>query len=119
MRVSVLIAGGRNVDQRWAVEWLGEHALSRIRRVLPSAVVVEVIHGAARGADTAGAIWGAQIGAELLAFPADWRRHGTGAGMIRKCRNDRRPPGHCYPVSWRHRNTRHSRPAPRRSPSDD
>lgn len=42
-----------------------------------------VIHGAARGADSIAASCASDRGLEVVAFPADWDRHGRGAGFIR------------------------------------
>jgi hypothetical protein len=42
-----------------------------------------LVHGAARGADTiAGRIW-KSWGSEVEPHPADWRRHGRAAGLLR------------------------------------
>jgi hypothetical protein len=42
-----------------------------------------LIHGAAKGADSLAAAAGAAIGYDVIAFPADWKKHGNGAGPIR------------------------------------
>ena len=43
----------------------------------------EVLHGAARGADTLAAEEAQQIGMRVRAFPADWDRLGRAAGPAR------------------------------------
>lgn len=43
----------------------------------------EVIHGAARGADTLAAEEAKRFGARVRPFPADWERYGRAAGPIR------------------------------------
>jgi hypothetical protein len=43
----------------------------------------EVIHGGARGVDTAAGQWAREHGAYERVFPADWDEHGKAAGMIR------------------------------------
>ena len=51
--------------------------------------VTTLIHGAARGADNHAAAWAAEMNdyedgeIEILAFPADWDRHGKRAGYVR------------------------------------
>lgn len=42
-----------------------------------------VIHGAARGADRIAGEEAASLGFTVLAFPAQWRKHGRAAGPIR------------------------------------
>lgn len=42
-----------------------------------------IIHGAARGADSMAAEWGARMALDVVAVPADWERHGKAAGPIR------------------------------------
>lgn len=42
-----------------------------------------IIQGAARGADSLAAAWGRRVFAEVLAFPANWKKHGRGAGFVR------------------------------------
>lgn len=42
-----------------------------------------LIHGAARGADALAVKVAASLGWEVLAFPADWNKHGKAAGPIR------------------------------------
>jgi hypothetical protein len=42
-----------------------------------------IIHGAAAGADTLANIWAINNNVSVLAVPADWKRYGRAAGMIR------------------------------------
>ena len=42
-----------------------------------------LIHGDARGADRLSGEWATDRGIEVFACPADWKRHGRGAGPIR------------------------------------
>ncbi len=48
--------------------------------------ITEVIHGAARGADSLGAGWAISRGIKQSPFPADWAKHQLGAGPIRNRR---------------------------------
>lgn len=43
----------------------------------------EIIHGAARGADTLAGKYAEQYGIDVRAFPALWDKHGRSAGAIR------------------------------------
>lgn len=45
--------------------------------------ITEVIHGAAKGADTIGKLWAKRNGIKERPFPADWNQHGRAAGHIR------------------------------------
>ena len=45
--------------------------------------ITEVVSGAARGVDRLGEQWAASVGIPVKSCPADWRRHGRGAGLIR------------------------------------
>jgi NADPH:quinone reductase-like Zn-dependent oxidoreductase len=42
-----------------------------------------LLHGGARGVDSAMAQWGHSHGVTVETFPADWKKHGPGAGPIR------------------------------------
>ncbi len=69
----VLVCGSRT----WREQQPIREALER----LPEGSTV--IHGAARGADEIAGIIAKQLGLEVLAFPADWEKHGKAAGPIR------------------------------------
>jgi hypothetical protein len=71
--VRVLICGDRR--------WTDEEAMLRFVAQLPADAVV--IHGAARGADRMAGELAHAGGLEVLAFPADWKRYGRGAGPVR------------------------------------
>ena len=53
----------------------------RFLAVLPKPIAV--ISGMASGADMMGHAWATAQGIPVKEFPADWKRHGKGAGMIR------------------------------------
>lgn len=42
-----------------------------------------VYHGGARGIDTLAGRWSAENGIPVKVFPAQWKKHGKAAGMIR------------------------------------
>jgi hypothetical protein len=69
----ILVCGGREFADR-----------ERLKTVLDSLGPVScVIHGSARGADALAHEWAFDRGVLVTPFPADWRRHGRGAGPIR------------------------------------
>ena len=73
----VLICGGRKFDD---LELLTE-ALDLID---DANNITVVIHGAAKGADELGGLWGEISNKQVLAFPADWEKYGRkSAGPIR------------------------------------
>lgn len=49
-------------------------------------VVTDVIHGAARGADTLADQWAKHLGIDVHAYPADWAKYGRSAGAVRNQR---------------------------------
>jgi YspA, cpYpsA-related SLOG family len=82
----ILVCGGRN--------YAGHHALNAALDDIHAAQPVsQVIHGAARGADSLAAAWARSRGIPPLAFPADWKKDGKAAGFLRNARmlRDSRP----------------------------
>jgi len=63
--------------------------MDRVLRLVDRAKgpITMLIHGAARGADSLAASWAIDTGlaefGEVLAFPADWNKHGVAAGPVR------------------------------------
>lgn len=72
----LLVCGGRDFSD----QTLAESLLDEIHRNTP---VTELIHGAARGADTLAALWARSRGVPERPFPADWAAHGRAAGCLR------------------------------------
>lgn len=72
----ILITGGRGFTDREMLFL----ALDRLHEEHSFSIV---IHGDARGADRLAGEWASERGVEVLACPADWKRHGRGAGPIR------------------------------------
>ena len=72
----VLITGGRKYDDR-------ESLFATLDRLHAEHHFTVLIHGDARGADRLGGEWAEERGVEVLAYPADWRRYGRGAGPKR------------------------------------
>lgn len=75
-RLRVLVCGSRSLRD-------GETRLAIRKRLekLPSGS--EVLHGGAQGADTMAAEAALELGLRSSCFPADWRRHGRRAGIVR------------------------------------
>lgn len=72
------MAGGRDFEDYGRLsaavaEALGDRPLDR----------VEIVSGAARGADRLGERWARENGVALRQFPADWNRYGRSAGYRR------------------------------------
>ena len=74
--MKVLITGGRDFSD----SPLLTRTLDRLHSVSP---FTALIHGAAKGADRLAGEWARTNGVEEIACPADWRRHGRGAGPAR------------------------------------
>jgi hypothetical protein len=73
----VLVCGGRNYDDACQMSI----CLAAIHK--HGAGISEVIHGAARGADTLAGEWAKARGIPVLVYPADWEKHGRAAGPRR------------------------------------
>jgi len=70
----VVIAGGREFNNYELLrEICDEH-------ITPDS---EIVSGGARGTDTLGERYAKETGRDLKTFPADWNKHGKGAGHIR------------------------------------
>lgn len=70
----VLVCGGRDFQDYELVK----HVLDRLPQV------TFLIHGDARGADSLAKKWALEDGTiEILSFPADWKRKGRMAGVLR------------------------------------
>lgn len=75
--MKVLVCGGRDFNDG-----------ARLREVLTSfhenlGPITCLVHGAAAGADSLAGTWAEHKGVPVKAYPADWKRHGRGAGPIR------------------------------------
>jgi hypothetical protein len=72
----LLVCGGRDFsDKQVAVKWIG--------RIHKMHEVGQVIHGAAKGADSIAEEVAKFMGIAVREFPADWNAHGKAAGPIR------------------------------------
>jgi hypothetical protein len=72
----VAVTGGRD----GVAEALVDRTLTTIDEAMGISVLV---HGDARGVDTQCAQWARDRGISVRPYPADWRKHGRGAGPIR------------------------------------
>lgn len=75
--IRVLICGGRDYSDRAFMHRI----LGTLQEGTPK--IREVIHGAAKGADSLAGEWAKQHGIPSLEYPADWQKHGRAAGPIR------------------------------------
>ena len=71
--MKVLITGDR--------EGFSEYRMRTRLEELPEGSIV--VHGACRGVDLQVNHWAKDLGFEVRAYPADWRRYGPAAGPIR------------------------------------
>lgn len=58
----------------------------KLKEVLDAYNITEIIHGAARGADTLAGQYGNEAAIPVKVFPADWDTHGRSTGPIRNTR---------------------------------
>ena len=72
----LLVAGGRNYDDRQAVY----AALDSLHSQTP---IIRLVHGGCTGADALAASWAFHNRIDCKAFPAFWSKHGRAAGPIR------------------------------------
>ena len=75
----VIVCGGRNFHDYEALE----NYLDMLHTLH---VFTLVIHGDARGADTLAKYWAGQRHIDSVAYPADWKLHPRGGGVIRNKR---------------------------------
>ena len=73
MNMRVLVCGSR--------QWTDYRVIERRLKALPPGTVI--IEGGARGADKAARRIAEHIGLEVKSFPADWKKYGNAAGIIR------------------------------------
>lgn len=78
----------RSDEYKFIVATLDRQASETAKRTVSSSgnwmtPEIEVIAGAARGADTVAADWARDNKLKLLEFPADWKKHGKSAGYVR------------------------------------
>lgn len=70
----LLVCGSRHLTEKH-----GERVLEEIRKRAPDVI----LHGAANGADMLADHAASHVNAEVVAFPANWKKHGRRAGPIR------------------------------------
>jgi len=76
----VIIAGGRNFNDYALLKKKCDHYLSI---QINKNINVEIVSGAAKGADKLGERYAKERGFKLTQFPADWDKLGKKAGYIR------------------------------------
>lgn len=82
--VSVLICGGRNLNNIIVWEWLEKYAIKKLEEHFNSHIKIDkVITGGALGADRGGSQWAISNNLYLIEFLANWKKYGKSAGIIR------------------------------------
>jgi len=71
--MKVLVCGDRN--------WKDDIKMNQVLRTLQKDIIL--IHGDCRGADKMSAQIGKRFGFKVIAYPANWKVYGKGAGPIR------------------------------------
>jgi hypothetical protein len=74
--MTVLVCGGRDYDDADQLYFF----LDQLHAERP---ITKIVHGAATGADTLGAMWGLVNHVFSAGYPANWKQYGKAAGMIR------------------------------------
>ena len=74
--MKIIIAGGRTFNDYDLLSKSCDKAFSRLTEI-------EIVSGTANGADKLGERYAKEKGYDLKVFPADWNKHGKGAGHIR------------------------------------
>lgn len=85
----VIVCGGRDTDPHEVWNWLEQFGHQDAAEALcrpASPRITTLIHGGARGADEGAARWGESEHIRVIAYPADWKKHGKAAGPIRNAR---------------------------------
>ena len=80
----VLICGGREYGATFAQKKKAYDVMAHLVEAAKEAGrTLVIIHGAAKGADSLADESSNFFGIKAIAFPADWNKHGRGAGPIR------------------------------------
>lgn len=74
--MKVLVTGGRNFSDRVLL-------FKSLDEIHTEYGFDTLIHGGAKGADSLSGEWAKTKDIKVLVFPADWKRYGKSAGMIR------------------------------------
>lgn len=81
MIMNIAIIGGRDFDN---YELLKQTLLSAPELDFnTNGTVYSVVSGGAKGADSLAERFAEEYGLNIIVFPADWKRYGRGAGIIR------------------------------------
>ena len=83
--ITILICGGRDLNHTDVWNALDRDCLDFVADKLDITRprIFRVIHGGAKGADSAAGEWAKSEGAKVTVYPADWKAHGKAAGPIR------------------------------------
>lgn len=75
----VIVAGSRNLDSAHARAFI----FMRLNLLRKTMQIKEIVCGGAVGPDTFGREWAIHNEIPVKEFPADWKKHGKKAGLIR------------------------------------
>ena len=75
--MKLIIAGSRTITNPELLE------KAMIASKFAQEELEEIISGGAKGVDTLGELWATKHNVPIKRFPADWDKHGKGAGPIR------------------------------------
>lgn len=82
--MKVIVAGGRDLTDKKLVWNTLDHMFIPFGALMPEYnLISELVCGMARGADTLAEQWAIANWIPVKEFPADWEKHGRGAGHIR------------------------------------
>jgi len=73
--MKILVCGSR--------EFADYHLIWQVLTAIEERATLKIIEGAARGADLIASEIAGRLGCEVAEFPAQWMKHGRGAGIIR------------------------------------
>ena len=74
--MKIIIAGGRDFDDY-------DLLCRRVDKILSRQTEIEIVSGAAKGADKLGELYALERGYKIIRFPADWGTFGNAAGYRR------------------------------------
>lgn len=76
MSVKIIVAGGRDFDDCALLDEV-------LDQYLENHEIEEIVSGKAKGADFLGETWAVHHDIPIKPFPAEWHKHGRGAGHVR------------------------------------
>lgn len=78
----LLVCGGRNYEDEAVFDYIMDGFLTALQMEAPGMQLI-VVHGGAPGADRLADQWAKYHSIPVIAYHAEWEKHGRAAGMIR------------------------------------